>query len=307
MRMQWGGTISAALLVALTRPVAWAVGLAGFLARGGILVLALPIVVLPTLTGLQNALGGPVSTLVFGAPSPSLVAMIAAGSVTAILLLLVGTWVGAWAERQGIAIALEAAADEGVLVPAPVLIGAPGPWRISVIRLLALAPVALAVLFAWRPIYDATYRELILPDDLVTPLVIRVVGDVPWQIIGIGVAWLVGDAAAAVAVRRLVLERPPVLVAWLLGWVDVARRPHRIMPTALVGVGVLGICAAPGLVAAAVGWGRVEDVMLRAQDPVAMVLTIVLWVAIWLAGLLLVGAAAAIRGATWTFELPRGG
>ncbi|MEO5964943.1 MAG: hypothetical protein ABIR11_05715 [Candidatus Limnocylindrales bacterium] len=305
VRLRWGATVTAALVVSLVRPVSWAVGLAGFLAGGGIVVVAWPILVLPTPTGLQNALGGPVSSLVFGAPSSALLTLITGTLVGAVVLALAGILVGAWAECQGIVLALEAAAEEGIVTPMPDLRGAPGTGRIAVVRLLSLAPIAVAALLAWRPVYDVIYRELILPDDLVTPLAVRVLGDVPWLVVGLAVVWLLTDAAAAVAVRRLVLERRPVLVAWLLGWADLVRRPQRVLPTALVGVGVLVLLGAPGLVAASVGWARVREVLLAGRDPVTLVAAVVIWVAIWMSTLVLAGVGAAIRNAAWTLELPR--
>jgi hypothetical protein len=119
------------------------------------------------------------------------------------------------------------------------------------------------------------------------------------------VTWLLSDAAAAVGVRRLVLERRPVLVAWLLGWGDLVRRPHRILPTALVGLGVTLLAAAPGLLASALGWARVREVMRSGGDPLLVFGTVVVWVGAWLAMLVLAGAAAAFRNASWTLELPR--
>ena len=65
-RLAMTAVLPGAIVVTLVRPVSWALGLAGFLAGGGLLLVAWPILVLPTPTGLQNALGGPLSTLVFG-------------------------------------------------------------------------------------------------------------------------------------------------------------------------------------------------------------------------------------------------
>jgi hypothetical protein len=305
LRLRWGATISGAVVVTLVRPASWAFGLLAFLAGGGLVLAAWPIVVLPTPTGLQNSLGNPISSLVFGAPSATLLALLVGGLLAALAVVAAGLLVAAWAERQLIAIAVEAAAEEGILAPAPDLDGAPGIVRIAVLRVLALAPVAVALLLAWRPVYDVTYRELILPDNLATPLAIRVLGDVPWVLIGIGVAWLLGDAAAAVGVRRLVIERRPVLVAWLLGWGDLLRRPHRVIPTALVGVSVLLLLAVPALLAAAVGWTRVRDVVLEGRDVTTILVALVTWVGTWLGALVLAGIGQAFRSATWTLELPR--
>jgi hypothetical protein len=304
--MAWRATITGAFVVTLVRPISWAVGLAGFLAGGGLLLVTWPILVLPTPTGLQNALGGPISSLVFGTPSPTLVALLAGSVIGGLGLLVAGVGIGAWAERQGIDIALEAAADEGILDPAADTEGAPGWGRVAAIRLLSLAPVLVAVLLAWRPLYDVAYRELTLPEDLVTPLPLRVLAQVPLVVAGVWIAWLLSDAAAAVAVRRLVLERRPVLAAWLLGWTDLARRPHRVVPTALVGIGVTLLLAAPGLVAATFGWARVRAVVLDGRDPLTILLAVFIWVAVWLGALLLAGVGAGFRNAAWTLELPRG-
>ena len=304
VRLTWGTVVTGAFVVTLLRPVSWALGLAGFLAGGGIALVASPILVLPTPTGLQNSLGGPVSTLVFGTPSPELIALIAGGLAGVAALVIAGTLAGAWAERQGIAVVLEAAADDGLVLPTVDLAGAPGTGRVAVIRLLSLLPVALAAALAWKPLYDATYHELIMPRDLMTPLPLRVLGEVPWAVVGLAAVWLLADAAAAVGVRRLVLERRPVLVAWLLGWADLARRPHRILPTALVGTGVLALLGGPAMVAAAIGWGRVRDILTGDREPVVILGAIAIWVAIWLGGIVLAGVGAAVRAATWTLEMP---
>lgn len=302
-RHSWRGAIGAAFIVTLVRPTSWAFGLAGFLAGGGLIVVAWPILVLPTPTGLQNALGGPVSTLVVGTPSETLLLLIATAVLTGIALLLLGTWIGAWAERQGIAVALEAAAEEGLRAPDRDLAGAPGPGRIALIRLLGVVPVAVALLVAWRPLYDAAYRELVLPDDLVTPLPFRVIADVPWPLFAIGATWLISDAAAAAGVRRLLLDRRRVVAAWLLGWTDLIRRPHRMLATALLGVGVVLLLLGPALLASAAGWARVREILLENRDPVGELAAVAIWVAIWLGGLVLAGVATAFRTAAWTFEL----
>ncbi|HYO42261.1 MAG TPA: hypothetical protein VES19_03615 [Candidatus Limnocylindrales bacterium] len=304
VRLTWGTVVTGAFVVTLLRPVSWALGLAGFLAGGGILLVAWPILVLPTPTGLQNALGGPVSTLVFGGPSAQLLALIVGGIAGGLALVLAGTLAGAWAERQGIAVVLEAAVDDGLAIPPTDLAGAPGAGRVAVVRLLSLSPVVIAGAAAWKPIYDATYHELILPRDLATPLPLRVLGEVPWLVLALMAVWLLSDAAAAVGVRRLVLERRTVFASWILGWVDLVRRPHRILPTALMGLGVLVLLLGPAMAAAAIGWGRVRDILAGDREPVVVLGALLIWVSIWLGGLVLAGVGAAVRAAAWTLEMP---
>ncbi|OGO53818.1 MAG: hypothetical protein A2V85_17490 [Chloroflexi bacterium RBG_16_72_14] len=301
-RARWRATLGAAFVTTLVRPASWAFGLAGFLAGGGLVIVAWPILVLPTPTGLQNALGGPVSTLVFGGVSPTLALLFLAAFVVLVTAVVGGTWVGAWAERQGIAVTLEAAADEG-LAASTLPDDAPGPGGVALVRLLSLLPVLVVLGYAWAPVYDAAYRQLILPDELTTPLPIRVMRDVPELIAAVLITWLLSDAAAAVAVRRLLLERRGVLRAWALGWLDLVRRPGRVLGAALAGLAVLVLLLGPSLLASSVGWSRVRDVVVDGRSPLATLMVVLTWVAMWLGGLVLAGVAAAFRSAAWTFEL----
>jgi hypothetical protein len=321
--------MAAAAVVTLVRPGAWALALAGFLARGGIVLVAAPIVVLPTPAGIQNALGGPVAAMLLGTPPPELVALLA-GLVLLLLAVVVGGHlVGAWAERAGIGLALEAAADEGIAGAGIAgagasgsesarldgdarpdedsLAGAPGAGRIAVVRLLGLVPLGLVLAASVGAIYDATYRELILPDELRTPLPVRILAAAPVTFAALGCAWVVGDAAASMGVRRLVLERRRLGAAWALGWWDLARRLPRVLGTMLVTLAVLAVCVGPGLLAAAVGWEQVRVTFLEGGDPVGMTIAVLLWVAAWLGALVLTAVGAAFRNAAWTFTARRPG
>ncbi len=60
----------------------------------------------------------------------------------------------------------------------------------------------------------------------------------------------------------------------------------------------------PSVAAAAVGWGRVRDLLASDPSPWLALAAIMIWVAVWLGGLVLVGVAAAARAAAWTLELP---
>jgi hypothetical protein len=304
-RLSLGAVLTGAVVVTLLRPVSWALGLAGFLAGGGVILVAWPILVLPTPTGLQNALGGPVSSLVFGDPSTALVALIVGGIAGAVVLVVTGTAAGAWAERQGIFVVLEAAADDGLGVAPADPDGAPGTARVAVIRLLALVPVLVAAALAWRPLYDAAYQELVLPQDLVTPLPIRVLGHVPWLVGAVAAVWLLADAAGAVGVRSLVLDRQPVLRAWVLGWAGLVRRPLRVIPVALTGIAILALLLVPAMVAAAIGWERVREILAEGRGPLIVLVGVAVWVGTWLGGLVLAGVGAAIRAAAWTLEAAR--
>jgi hypothetical protein len=294
--------MGAALVVTLVRPATWVVALAGLLAGGGLVVVAAPILVLPTPTGLQNALGAPVSTLVFGDPSSEFIALVVGTVIAGVLMLGGGLLVGSWAERRSLDLVLEAAADEGFLAGSPDLAAAPGTLAVAAVRLLSLLPPLVAAVIAWPTLYAVTYDELILPGDLATPLPIRVIARIAPLLAGVVVTWLLADAAAAVGVRRLVLERRRVVAAWALGWAGLVRRPHRVLGTAIIGVLVTAVAAGPALTAAVLGWGQVRELLAIDRDPLAMVVAVAMWVAIWLGALVLAGVGAAFRTAAWTME-----
>ena len=80
-----------------------------------------------------------------------------------------------------------------------------------------------------------------------------------------------------------------------------------MVPTALFGLAVLLVPVVPSVVAAAIGWDRIRDLLAGDSAPWFAVGAIAVWVAVWLGGLVLVGVGAAIRAAAWTLELPRRG
>jgi hypothetical protein len=96
MAVPWHRAAAAAAAVVAARPRLWLYALIAFLARGGLIVLALPIVVLPTFIGIANALGP--ASVSAGGPSPRLVAVIVAAVAALTALVLVGTVVAAAAE-----------------------------------------------------------------------------------------------------------------------------------------------------------------------------------------------------------------
>ena len=124
---------------------------------------------------------------------------------------------------------------------------------------------------AWQPLYDAAYHELVLPDDLATPLGLRVLGDVPWVVAAVLVAWVAGRRRRGPrACGASSIGRRPILVAWLLGWIDIVRRPVRVIATAAFGIVVLTLLTVPSMAAAAAGWARVRDVMTHPDDAVGV-------------------------------------
>ncbi|HEY8817341.1 MAG TPA: hypothetical protein VIM25_00775 [Candidatus Limnocylindrales bacterium] len=141
--MNRGGVLTRALLFAASSPAIWPLALATFLLRGGIVILALPILVLPTPAGLANVFAPTLTALVFG--SISMEVYVVGGLATAglVVWLAVGGWVAAVLEAEAARIV---ALDEGVHASRPrPLARSHVAGRILAARLVALVPLAIAL------------------------------------------------------------------------------------------------------------------------------------------------------------------
>jgi hypothetical protein len=174
---------------------------------------------------------------------------------------------------------------------------------VALLRLASLGPPLVAFAAIWSTLYDVTYRELILPEDLATPLPIRVIAKLPVPLLVVVLTWLVADTAAAAGVRRLVLDRRGLAAAWVLGWIAVIRRPIRLLALALFGVIGQALAFAPALVAAAIGWGMLRGTLELGRDLWLQLAMSATWVAIWLAALALASVGSAFRSALSTLAL----
>ena len=211
--MTRGGTLLAALLVTLARPATWPLALAAFLIRGGILVILLPIVVLPTTVGLGTAFGPTLLSVAFGSIPIEVIVAAASVGIGAFVWLVVGGWFAAGLEAAG---AWIVAGDEEVAVPAD-RAGrrrlAPGcrrpdggvASRILAARLIAAVPLGVALALGSIRLVFVTYRELTAPLDVATPIAIRVLRGSPEVVVAVVVTWMLAEIVGALAARRIAL------------------------------------------------------------------------------------------------------
>ncbi|HET9851852.1 MAG TPA: hypothetical protein VFP56_05035, partial [Candidatus Limnocylindrales bacterium] len=96
----WRGSMLDALAATLARPAWWSLALAGFLVRGGILLVLLPIVVLPTPAAVATALSPTVSSLAFGGLTAGLGVAIVTAVVLVLAVLAAVGLAGAWLDRE---------------------------------------------------------------------------------------------------------------------------------------------------------------------------------------------------------------
>ncbi len=278
----------------LGRPGLWPVALAGFLARGGIVLLVVPTVIPPSLVGLATFIG-PASITPTG-PTAGLIIRIVIGALIFATLVVAGTIVGAVAE-----VSLIRAGRQPTESPGPIVLR-----RIVLIRFVGLVPVALALAAGLERLGEIVYLELTLPTDLVTPFAVRVAARAPDAVGLILVAWLFGETWAGIATRLAVVRGAGVLRSLAGGLRLLVRRVVAIALLLILSLVVAVIVL--GAVVALIGWSWdfVRDALLGGSGPagvLAMVGSTLLFVACWLAGLTATGALAAWRAVAWTLVL----
>ena len=225
-----------AVVVTLVRPLTWLLGLAGFLAGGGLAAAQRGrSSCCPRRRGSRTPSAAPSARSSFGTPSPAMVAadrrQRLAGARPARRRPVVG--------RLGRAPPDRAAARGGGRTRAcssrPTSTAHPGRCASPSSARSRCCRSSPCCIVAWQPLYDAAYHELVLPDDLATPLGLRVLGR---RAVGRrGRPGRLGSRATPPrrsACGGSSIGRRPVLVAWLLGWIDLVRRPVRVIATAVV-------------------------------------------------------------------------
>jgi len=298
-----GRPLRTAVPIVLAEPALWPVGLAGFLARGGIVLFALPIVVLPSVVGLTTFIGP--GAITAAGLSQRFVGLLAL--TTALLLgwIVVATLVGAAVDRTLVRSVVGPEPADGSEASQP---GAPPPPEVGlaalfVVRLVSLLPFAIGVAVGGARLGQVGYQELILPSDSTTPLVVRILAAAPEVVALLVASWLVGELVGAVAVRIAIVDHrtPGRSLAGAVGWI--VRHPlgsiGLLAATVLVGV----VTIAPAIVAGIAAWTAVRTALLGGDDPLTAVVLVALFVLVWLAGLGVTGIVATWRSAAWSLAV----
>lgn len=315
--MSRGAALVGALLATFAAPPTWALSLASFLARGGIVLVALPIVVIPTPVGVGNVVGPPLISIAFGTVTSQVA--IAAGILSAGLLawVVIGGWLAALLEAESARIV---ARDEDVLAVSSPIVRASGErlagtgrgrgrgveaGRILVARSIAYLPLVAALAWGATRLVMVAYRELTNPLDVVAPIVVRVLGGAPDAVAAILLTWIAGEIVGALAARRIVLVGDGIVGALRAAIGSIVHEPLSTIARWAVPSAVLVVVLAPSMVTAGLTWAAVRAAAAT-TDPIALFATVLVFVALWLVGLLLVAVACAWRAAVWTVVVARG-
>ncbi|HSW42183.1 MAG TPA: hypothetical protein VLM76_06710 [Patescibacteria group bacterium] len=308
----WYRGFAAATAMTARRPGLWILALVAFLTRGGLVALVVPIVVLPTFVGLANFVG-PASVSPEG-PGPRLVALIVAGLAAGFVLLVVGTVIAAAAEvalhrataatREARSVGSIAAGGAGATRAAASSTGLVVA-RVAALRLVLLVPVAAAIAYAIPAWVAVGYRELTVPSEVVTPLVVRVLAGAPAASSAVLGAWLAAEVVGGFAARRAALLGAPIARALGAGLLDPFRAPLGTILTVAAAVGTGTVVLVPVWWALGGTWAAARHLIGSGNDLLPALGAALLLAAAWLVGLVLAALAAAWRASLVTMELLR--
>jgi hypothetical protein len=299
--MNVGATLTTSFLVTLTAPATWALALSAFLLRGGWIVVVAPIVVIPSAVGLAILIAPLVTSAVFGGGVAALALFLATLGGLGLAWYIVGGLVAAAAEAEMTRLV---ASDPEVATGLP---AAPHPVdgraaSVLAVRFVANLPLALALVWGAGRLVAVAYRELTLPSEVAIPIVIRVVRSSPEVVLIVAAAWLVGGIVGGLAARRVVMADAPIRAA--LAWAvrRLGRHPLRALALQIVPLLALAAVLVPSIAAASAAWTAVRA-SFGSGGFVETVVAIIVFVTLWLGGLVLAGVVSAWRGAVWTLDV----
>jgi hypothetical protein len=306
--MNLGAALTASFLVTLVRPATWPLALASFLLRGGIVIVLGPVIAIPSAIGFGNALAPGITAIVFGRLSTVEVALAAGVALGCLVILVVGALVAAAAEAELTTIVAD---DEEVVaiagrradVGVPAVGGASGvAGRILAVRLIAFLPLGFALVWGSVRIVAVAYRELTVPSDTATPIAVRVLAGAPEVVALLLVTWLLGQAIGAMGARQVVLGGVSVRSALAGGVWRLLRHPGRVIVLQVLPLGALVLVLVPSAAAAVTVWDAVRASLSTGGSAIASLGLVMLFVGLWLGGLLLAAVVSAWRAAAWTVD-----
>jgi hypothetical protein len=239
--------------------------LAGFLVRGGIVLLALPAVVPPSVIGLAEITGVRAISIT-GQPTMWLIEIAVVAALLAIAWLVVAGLVGALVDFWLVGLALTPQGSTRARQPLP---GLSLTLRLMGIRLICLLPLAAALAWATVRIVDVTYAQLITPADLAQPLPLRVIVAAVGVVAVVVATWLATESIAAIAVRRQILAGDGIWNSLTGAIAQVVRRPFSSLLTVLLSYGASLAATALALIVASTAFDWCQQAA-RNTEPIAV-------------------------------------
>ncbi len=301
-RAGWRTDISAAVAVVRDRPYLWLLGIIGFSLRGGILLLTLPIIILPTQVEVRLALGNNLDStgltdgfwlLVVGMTVLTLVALLS------ILFALARVEIATFSQLVHDPHSADQRSDI-----APRSFGRGGrrtlASRLYVIKSTALLVVLISAIPLAAAIGDVATREIVAPTSS-DPIYLRVLGQLREPILlVIGVIFVVEFVSATLSRRVLIRS------AGLTRRGTFTAHPLRLVLAAIFGWALFFGALAIAVWTTGIAWHTARSVFLsagwstQAEQVLALLGAAILLGAVFGLALLVCGIASAIRASVWS-------
>jgi hypothetical protein len=315
--------IGTAAEIVISDPGLWLLGLVGFGARGGLVLLTLPVLTIPSPVLLsilfRSELGTSGTTASFD--TLALVAATLTGVVVLAAILI-----SAWAELNAVERSVLDRHTTTLRLGRPARPLAPRErsglllW-VAAIQAAGLLPILVLVLILVVRLSGVVTSELERPTDMDLPLFGRLIRDSTVPLAGMLLVVAVVEVLVSLASRRLIVARLALLPDGagettegrlaLGGVLRAVRQPLRVAGIAVVS----WMTALAAIVVAVVGlslaWGATRSGLLelgRAADLAALAgasFATFLLSAVWIGALCLCGLASAFRSALWTMDTLR--
>lgn len=315
--------VRAAAAVVGSDPVLWLLGIVGFGVRGGLVLLTLPILTIPSPILLSILFRGELGTAGTNA-SFDLLAFVAAAITGGVALVAI--LISAWAEVQAVERCV-AAQQSSVL-----RLGRPPrelPARerhslllwVAAVQAAGLVPLLLLALMLVGRVTASVSSELQQPSDLDLPLIARVIRDSAPALLGLVLAIACADVLVSLGTRRLIVARLGLLPDGagertegrlaIGGATRLLRQPARVLGVALLSWSSAALALAVALGGLTLTWGTARDglLALAREDQVGPVIggliIAAMLSAVWLTALGLCGLVSAFRSSLWTMDTLR--
>ena len=287
--------MASAFVATLANPTWWAMALAAFLIRGGLLLILLPLITLPTTASLTTDVAPVLEALLLGRSSLAGLTLTLALAGGLVAVVAAAGLAGAWLD---LALVREAAADEDVDLPwRPVQ---PSVRQAFSIRLTAHLPTLVALVYAALRLITVGYEEFTSPGDPGTAVALRIVSRAPDALILVVLAWLLGETIGSLAARRASLGLGTT--AALLGSIRQVVRPRGLATLGLTSAALVAVWL-PFEGTVRLAWEHIRAYLLDGAPTVPLTAALLLLISTYVLGLAVVGAVLAWRATAWTAEV----
>jgi hypothetical protein len=302
----WRSRAGVALAVVARRPSLWLLGSAAFLLRGGILLLALPIVVVPTLVEARLLIGTNLGSSGF---APGFIAALAVvGGLVGMVMLIVLALIA----RIEVDAFVEfiAQPEAAGLSSAPAALSADARGKafhdVLVVQIGSVVAIGAALVPLLFAVAAAVTSQLVQPTGT-GDIYLRVLSDVRVPVLAFLAVFLLIEMLSASLIRARLWRAAGI--GGQSGRLAFLRQPLRLLLTALTGWAAMLASLVPAFALLLLAWQQVRATylgigLLPSDENWALGAAIVtgMLVLAFVGGLLLTGFASALRAALWTAE-----